>query len=61
MITDPEILAGYLTDASNVHGAADGLFRPTSAAEVAEVLREANARRIPVTVTAIRAPCPSVA
>lgn len=54
MITDPEILAGYLTDASNVHGSAEGLFRPTSTAEVAAILRDASAHRIPVTVTAGR-------
>ena len=27
LITDPDILAGYLTDASNTHGHAEGLVR----------------------------------
>ena len=54
MITDPEILTGYLTDASNVHGRADALFRPTSTEEVAQVLRDAQRSATPVTVTAGR-------
>lgn len=54
MITDPEILTGYLTDASNVHGRAEGLFRPTSTEEVAAILRDAQAQGKPVTVTAGR-------
>lgn len=53
-VTDPSVLAGYLTDASNVQGHADGLFRPGSATELAEILREASATRTPVTVTAGR-------
>jgi len=53
-ITDPAILAGYLTDASNVHGTADALVRPRSTDEVAEVLRHCQAHGIPVTVTAGR-------
>lgn len=54
LITDPAVLAGYLTDASNVPGAADGLVRPRSAAEVAAVLRHCQERRIPVLPTAGR-------
>ncbi|MCB9780688.1 MAG: FAD-binding oxidoreductase [Alphaproteobacteria bacterium] len=53
-ITDPAVLAGYLTDASNVPGRADALFRPRSAEEVAEVLAAATAQGVPVTVTARR-------
>lgn len=53
-VTDPDLLAGYLTDASNVHGHADGLFRPASAEELAEILRDAQARAMPVTITAGR-------
>ncbi len=53
-ISDPEILSGYLTDASNVPGHAEVLVRPTSAAEVAEVLTHCRARGIPLTVTAAR-------
>lgn len=53
-ITDPAVLDGYLTDASNTRGRADALFRPRSAEEVAEVLARASAEGVPVTVTARR-------
>jgi D-lactate dehydrogenase (cytochrome) len=53
-VTDPAVLAGYLTDASNLTGHADGLFRPHTAAELADILREATRTRTPVTVTAGR-------
>lgn len=51
-VTDPEILAGYLTDASNVVGHADGLFRPTSTEAVAGIVRLANTTKTPLLVTA---------
>jgi D-lactate dehydrogenase (cytochrome) len=54
VITDPAVLAGYLTDASNVAGRADALVRPRSTAEVAAVLEHCQARDIPVLVTAGR-------
>lgn len=54
LVTDPDILAGYLSDASNTRGRASGLVRPRDAAEVAEVLREAQRTGTPVTVTAQR-------
>ncbi len=53
-ITDPEILEGYLTDASNVRGRADALLRPTSTAEVAEIVAHCQRHQIPLTVTAAR-------
>jgi len=53
-ITEPDVLAGYLTDASNIHGHAEGLFRPTTTAEVAGIVREANRTGTPITVTAGR-------
>ncbi|MEZ4318182.1 MAG: FAD-binding oxidoreductase [Myxococcota bacterium] len=53
-ITEPDVLAGYLTDASNIPGHADGLFRPSTTEEVAEIVREANRTRTPLTVTAGR-------
>lgn len=53
-ITDPSILEGYLTDASNLHGHADALVRPRSADEVAEVVAHCQARGIPLTITAAR-------
>ncbi|MFZ5476039.1 MAG: FAD-binding oxidoreductase [Myxococcota bacterium] len=53
-ITDPAVLDGYLTDASNTRGAAEMLFRPRSTEEVAEVVAWCQARAIPLTVTARR-------
>lgn len=53
-ITDPDILAGYLTDASNTHGHAEALVRPESTAEVAEIVGHCQAHGIPLTVTAAR-------
>ena len=54
LTTDPDILAGYLTDASNTHGAADALARPRSAEEVAAVVARCQREQIPLTVTARR-------
>lgn len=45
----------YLTDASNMPGGhAEKLFLPENEAEIAEILREANENRIPVTVSGAR-------
>ena len=54
LVTDPDVIAGYLTDASNTTGHASALARPRSAEEVAEVLAAATAAGEPVTVTARR-------
>lgn len=54
LVTDPRVIEGYLVDASNTRGHAEALARPRTAAEVAEVLAEAQARGQPVTVTAQR-------
>lgn len=54
LVRDPTILEGYLTDASNVRGSAEALIRPRSTAEVADIVRHCQDRRIPVTVTAAR-------
>lgn len=53
-VTDPAILAGYLTDASNLPGQASALYRPRSAEEVAIVLAQCQRAGTPVTVTARR-------
>lgn len=53
-ITDPAILAGYLTDASNLPGHAEALYRPRDAAGVAAVLRRCQQDGTPLTVTAKR-------
>ncbi len=54
VVTDPDVLAGLLTDASNVPGRADALVRPKDTAEVAEVLRHCQANGIPVLPSAGR-------
>lgn len=54
LVTDPEIIAGYLTDASNVLGRAEGLVRPRTASEVSDVVRHCQERGIPLTITAGR-------
>ncbi len=53
-ITDPEIIAGYLVDASNTRGTAEVLVRPRSTEEVSAVLSHCQSRGIPLTVTAQR-------
>lgn len=53
--TQLEDLQNYLTDASNMPGGyADKLFIPENENEIAEILREANEKRIPVTVSGAR-------
>jgi D-lactate dehydrogenase (cytochrome) len=53
--TQPEDIQNYLADASNMQGGhAERLFLPTSEMEVADILREANEKRIPVTVSGAR-------
>ncbi len=51
-ITDPDVLAGYLRDASNLQGRAEGLFRPGTTAEVAAIVAEAQRTRTPLLVVA---------
>jgi len=53
--TKPEELQNYLIDASNMQGGhAERLFIPESAAEISEILREANEKKIPVTISGAR-------
>jgi D-lactate dehydrogenase (cytochrome) len=53
--TQLDELENYLTDASNLPGGhAEKLFIPNSAAEIAEILTEANEKNIPVTVSGAR-------
>ena len=54
LITDPDVIEGYLTDASNTRGHAEVLVRPRSTAEVAAVMAHCQAEGTPVTVTARR-------
>ncbi len=53
--TQLDDLQNYLTDASNMQGGtADKLFIPETADEIAQILREANESRIPVTISGAR-------
>lgn len=51
-ITDPDILQGYLQDASRLVGFASSLYRPESESELATLLRTLAHRGTPVTVVA---------
>src|ERR1044071_4707101 len=53
--TQHEDLKNYLTDASNMQGGhADKLFIPETVEEIQEIVREANEKGIPVTVSGAR-------
>ena len=53
--TQLDDLQNYLTDASNMPGGhAEKLFVPESVGDIADILREANERRIPVTISGAR-------
>jgi len=47
--TDPEVRATFETDASGLHIVPDAVARPTTAAEIVELLREANTNKTSVT------------
>ncbi|MEC7946536.1 MAG: FAD-binding oxidoreductase, partial [Myxococcota bacterium] len=53
-ITDPDVIEGYLGDASNTRGHAEALYRPRSPEQVAAVLARAAHAGVGVTVTARR-------
>jgi len=52
--TDPDVIEGYLSDASNTRGHAECLALPKSTAEVSAVMAHCQAEGIPLTVTAQR-------
>src|SRR5438477_7254684 len=53
--TQPEDLQNYLNDASNMRGGhAEKLFIPESVEEIQQIVRDANAAGIPVTVSGAR-------
>ncbi|MBA3693043.1 MAG: FAD-binding oxidoreductase [Acidobacteria bacterium] len=53
--TQKDELENYLTDASNLQGGfSDKLFIPESREEIAEILKEANREKIPVTISGAR-------
>jgi len=49
IVSDPDVLASHLSDASGLPGAPEALVRAASEGDVRECLREATARRTPVT------------
>lgn len=53
-ITDPEIVSGYLSDASNTNGFCEALYRPKSVDELSDVLKHCSQNNVSVTVTAQR-------
>jgi len=53
-VTDPTVIEGYLTDASNRRGHAEALLRPRNTTEVAETVAHCQQHGIPLTVTAAR-------
>ncbi len=53
-VTDPNVLEGYLTDASNVRGHAEVLVRPKSTEEIAQIVRHCQANQLPLTIAAGR-------
>jgi hypothetical protein len=51
--TDPDIIAGYLEDSSNLAGGhADGIYVPENEDEINEALAECVAKKTPLTVSA---------
>ncbi len=53
--TQLDELQNYLVDASNLQGGyADKLFIPQNSAEIAEIIKEANEKNIPVTISGAR-------
>jgi len=54
LITDADVIAGYLTDASNTSGHAEALVRPRSTEEVAAVVQHCQSQGVPLTITAQR-------
>ena len=54
LITDTDIISGYLSDASNTYGHAEALLRPKSTKEISDILKMAQQYSIPITITAQR-------
>ena len=49
--TSPDEIQNYITDASNFRGNCDAVYIPESADEIQEIMREANAKKTPVTIS----------
>lgn len=50
-LTDPKAIRSYLTDASQFSGKAQSVFLAENEKEICEILKEANQKKIPVTVS----------
>ncbi len=50
-LTQKDQIEPYLTDGSQFHGSAEGVVLPTSEKEISEFLKEASAKKIPVTIS----------
>ncbi|MFH1530093.1 MAG: FAD-binding oxidoreductase [Pseudomonadota bacterium] len=48
IITDPDVLSGFLQDESGLHGWADGVLRVRSEGEVSEAIRRCRTDRLPL-------------
>lgn len=53
-IDDPDIIQGYLRDASNIEGAATQLFRPETAEDVSNILCWCSTHDVSITVSGCR-------
>ncbi|MCK5539575.1 MAG: FAD-binding oxidoreductase, partial [Deltaproteobacteria bacterium] len=51
LVLDPEIIAGYATDSSNLPAHAEALCRPDSERQAAIILRAGRAAKIPITLS----------
>ena len=51
LILDPEIVAGYASDSSNLPARADALCRPENVRQAAVILRAGRAAKIPITLS----------
>ena len=54
LVLDPEIIAGYASDSSNLPAQAEALCRPGSERQAAIILRAGRAAKIPITLSAGR-------
>lgn len=54
IVTDPDVIAAYVSDASNTKGHAEALVRPERTEEVAAIVAHCQRRGIPLTVSASR-------
>lgn len=54
LVKDPEIIEGYLKDASNIKGYCEGVFRPNTTDDVVEIVRVCNTHQWPLTISAQR-------